>query len=219
VRAVRKPPRATVRREQLPSWLSWLVLGLLWGGIAIGVIVTRARLPPPRILPPAAHPDVLIVPIGDGRPADLGQYPAEYLSEYGLRIEIGDPMPLDPRAFDRNRGQYVAQDLVENLRSDRPASRNTGRVVVGVTTADVYVRDVPWNWAFAWREGDGFAVLSAARISNQGRTNDRWWTFRKLVTRELGFLCFALPPTTDPYDLLYQDLNSESDLRRLSWHL
>jgi predicted Zn-dependent protease len=219
VRAFRRSPGPTLHRERVPSWLGYAILAMFFGAIAIGVVVARLRLPPPRVLPRAVHPAVLIVPIGEGRPRDLDRYAADYRSEYGLQVQIGDPIPLEPRAYDPGRRQFVAQDLLATLRSYRPAEPGSNRIVVGITSADMYPRDVPWNFAFAWRASDGYAVLSSARIVDHGRFYDRWWTFRKLLTRELGFLCFGLPATTDPYDLLYQDLNSQTDLERMSSHL
>jgi predicted Zn-dependent protease len=199
--------------------LSWLLLLGVWGVIAVSTISERLHQPPPRVLPPAVHPAVLIVPIGDFRPRDLDRYSSDYRSEYGLEVQIGDPIPLDPRAWDATRRQYVAEDLIASLRSAHPESAIGGTIVMGMTSADIYIRGLPWNWAFALRDGSQFTVLSSARISKHGKYDDPAWRFRKLVTREIGFLCFALPPTDDPYDLLYADVKSEADLRRMSPHL
>jgi hypothetical protein len=36
-----------------------------------------------------------------------------------------------------------------------------------------------------------------------------------MMTRQVGFLCFGLPPTNNPYDVLYRDILSVGDLDRL----
>jgi hypothetical protein len=194
--------------------------GLL--GLAVLVIVAfgvREALlrPPHRVLPPPIIGSVEIVPIGDV-PADrLASLPADYLAEYGLTVRIAAPIALDPVAFDRARGQFVAQDLLTTLAATRPASAG-GPVVIGVTQADIYIRGVDWNWAYAMRSGARLAIISVARMP-QTRYIQRWWLMRKMLTRQLGFLCFGLPPTDDRYDILYRDILGLGDLRRISSHL
>jgi hypothetical protein len=51
------------------------------------------------------------------------------------------------------------------------------------------------------------------------RFADPWQLLRKMLTRELGFLCFRLTATGDPADLMYQDVLSVDDLIRMDDHL
>ena len=184
--------------------------------IAVGLNGAPLR-PPYRVLPPPVHDSILIVPIG-AFPADrLAGLAADYATEYGLALAIGAPIPLDPAAYDPARSQYVAQGLIAAMAGGR-GSATDDRIVIGVTMADVYIKGVDWDWAFALRQQGRLAVISAARMP-ETRYSNRWWLFRKMLTREIGFLCFNLPATDDRYDLLYRDVLGVPDLRRLNDHL
>ena len=58
----------------------------------------------------------------------------------------------------------------------------------------LYIRGIDWNWAFALREDGATAVISVARMPNT-RQVSRWRLFGTMVTRQVGFLCFGLPPS------------------------
>jgi hypothetical protein len=100
------------------------------------------------------------------------------------------------------------------MRAVHPFVGDPGVIVIGVTAADMYVRDVSWRWAFAQRLEGTSAVISVARMPNT-RQVSRWKLFATMMTREVGFLCFELPSSDNPYDVLYRDILSVSDLERL----
>jgi hypothetical protein len=70
----------------------------------------------------------------------------------------------------------------------------------------------------AQRTSDRAVVISTAPLVSM-KTISRSTLFRKLLTRELGFLAWRLPPTDDPYDLLYRTVLNEIDVERVSDHL
>ena len=190
------------------------LIGVLIGLVAIG-LVDVAQRPPPRILPAPIHDSVLIVPIGDMAVDRLAGLVADYRTEYGLTVTVADPLPLAPAAFDPARGQYIAQGLIESMWAAHPEERASQRVVIGITSADIYIRDVSWKWAFALRQAGRLAVISTARmIPSRAISRDR--LMRTMLTREIGFLCYGLPPTDNPRDILYRDILGLDDLRRLN---
>jgi len=148
----------------------------------------------------------------------LAGLPADYRAEYGLDVTLAPAIPLAARAYDPARDQYVAQDLIDAMAAAHPEETGGTRILVAITTADMYIRDVDWDWAFAEREAGRLAVISTARMSGQ-RFADQWQLLRKMLTRELGFLCFRLTATRDPGDLMYQDVLSVDDLIRMDDHL
>ena len=204
--------------ERRSVFVSTAVMAAILAIVAGFAIYERLQLPPHRTLPPAFRPDVILVPLGDV-PADrLASMPRDYLAEYGINLTVAAAMPLPIETYDAFRGQYVAQDLLASMLAAHPASANGGPIVIGITSADMYIRDVPWRFAFGWREEGRAAVVSAARMP-QTRYSNKWALARKMLTREIGFLCFDLPATDNRYDLLYRNILSVSDLRRLSDHL
>lgn len=181
-------------------------------------VTTEMHRPPRRALPSPVRPAVVLVPIGEvprGRVQDL---PRDYGAEYGLSMTLVDGVGLPREAFDPARRQYVAQDLISAVVAARPDDVAAGRVVIGVTAADIYVRGVAWDWAYAQRQSGQFAVVSLARMPN-GRYDNQARLFRKMLTRQIGFLCYGLPPSDNPYDVLDRDILGLDDLRRIFDHL
>lgn len=213
------PPVLTDASSSSRRRLSWGTAILAITVVAIVAFGIREALlrPANRVLPAPVRGSVLIVPIGEVPADPLAALPADYRSEYGLTMTIAPPIPLEPAAFDPVRGQFAAQDLIASMAANRAASADD-QVVIGVTMADLYIRDVNWRWAFALRDSGRLAVVSTARMPNT-RFISRWWLLRKMITRQIGFLNFGLEPTSDPYDLMYRDILGLDDLRRLSSHL
>jgi predicted Zn-dependent protease len=199
------------RRE----WLGLILLALAFAGLLGFAWYSREQhRPARRALPPAIHPAVLIVPIGAFPLDRLQDVPHDYGAAYGLSMTIADPIALPVTAFDVSRRQYVAEDLIAAMRQVHPSAGDPTTIVIGATTADVYIRGIDWDWAFALRQEGTAAVISVARMPNTKQVN-RWKLFAKMMTREVGFLCFGLPASDDPYDVLYRDILSVSDLDRL----
>jgi predicted Zn-dependent protease len=194
----------TVVYALILAYLAWI---LIWHFVLI---------PPPRRLPTPIRPSVLIVPIGRPPVDDLAKYAPEYRSEYGLDVRIGGGLPLDAAAFDPARRQVAAQDLIADLAAAHSPAPD--QVVIGITAADLYIRGSTWRFAFALRQPPQLAVISSARLPTT-RNGGQIWQFRKLVTRELGFLSFDLRPSPNRFDLLYENLLSSTDLFSMSWHL
>lgn len=170
--------------------------------------------PPRRTLPPPVHAAVLVVPIGAFPTDRLRNLPHDYAAAYGLSMTIADPIAMPAAAFDPSRQQYVAEDLIAALNANHPSARAQGVIVIGVTTADLYIRGIDWNWAFALREEGAIAVISVARMPNTRRVS-RWRLFGTMVTRQVGFLCFGLSTSDNPYDVLYRNILSVDDLDRM----
>jgi predicted Zn-dependent protease len=170
--------------------------------------------PPPRVLPTAIHPNVTVVPIGEFPANQLEHFPHDYAAAYGLTITIAEPIELPAGAFDARRQQYVGQDLVAAVNAAYPRARAEGAILVGVTAADLYIRGIDWNWAFALSQEGSTAVISVARMPSTKKIF-RWKLFATMMTRQLGFLCFGLPPSDNPYDVLYRDILSAEDLDRV----
>lgn len=193
-----------------------MVLAVIAAAAAV-VGAYQASLRPPHRTLPAPIANVLVVPIGAFPGDRLASLPGDYRDEYGLALTIADPIDLDPTAYDATRRQFAAQGLIRALALRHPGGPD-GPIVIGVTESDLYIQGVAWNWAFALRLEGRLAVISTARMPNT-KYRSRWSLFRKMLTRELGFLAWQLPPTDDPYDLLYRDILGADDLGRVSSHL
>lgn len=195
-----------------------ILVGGLAALLAVSWVARESHRPPHRTLPPPLRSSVVLVPIGDVPGRRVDDLARDYSAEYGLSVTLADRVALPPAAYDAARGQYVSQDLIAAVAAARPDVVAAGTVVIGITAADIYIRGVDWNWAFAQRQSAQLAIVSLARMPN-GRYDNQEQLFRKMLTRQIGFLCYGLPPSDDPYDVLYRDILGVNDLVKVFDHL
>ena len=142
-----------------------------------------------------------------------------YRGKYGLQIKILEPATIDPSARDEGRGQLVAEDLIESMRSSYPeVAADTGAVVIGVVSEDLYIRDRPdWEWAFGLRSLGRFGVVSTARMTLGLGVSDElaMARLRKMVTRDIGRMYYRLPVSADPRSVLFGEIDGLADLDRI----
>jgi predicted Zn-dependent protease len=201
-----------LRRERLVAVVVAVVIGL--SALAVAARPGSAS-GPRRTLPRASNGHVLIVPIG--AVPDVAAMAQSVAAEYHLDIQVAPAIAAPPSAFDVARNQYASQDLIGAMVSAHPASGSGAPILVALTSSDMYIRGVDWNWAFAEREAGRLVVISTARMTSL--VVDRGSLTRKMLVRELGFVCFQLAATSDPRDLMFQDVLSVDDLIRMDDHL
>jgi YD repeat-containing protein len=159
-----------------------------------------------------------LVRLGAPDAVALASLPDYYDAWLGLKVETLPDVPLDARAFDSGRGQYVAEDLIASLRQALPQlSADPGATVIAITEADMYIRAYEWRYAFNYRDAQGFAVVSSARMVPwlyrlRGKEYLLHTRVRKMVSKNIGFLVYELPPSRDPTSLLYHRVLGLDDL-------
>ena len=107
-------------------------------------------------LPLARRETVLIVPI-DGTPVgEIVQLVGD-LWNAGVQATLGEAVALPTLAYDRDRGQYRAEELLAAVREQ------DGRRVLGVTAQDMFTEGQEFAFGLADSGGLG-AVLSLYRL-------------------------------------------------------
>ena len=111
-----------------------------------------------------AEGQVVLAPIGDF-PQDTARQIAErFRLKYGLAIQAGPTVPLPSESFDAERGQVDSDVLMSMLEREFP---DAGTVVIGLTSADMFIRDVDWRYAFSNRRAPRLAVVSPFRMDRR----------------------------------------------------
>jgi predicted Zn-dependent protease len=145
---------------------------------------------------------------------------AHYRAKYGIEATVLEPASVDPGAWDEQRRQLVAEEVIGSLKASHPSVvADPGAVVIGLVTKDVYIRGrTDWAWAFGLRSEGRFAVVSTARMSwPEGLAEDDQVAnrLRKMLSRYIGLLYFGLPMSGDPGSVLYESLGGVDDLDRM----
>jgi predicted Zn-dependent protease len=166
---------------------------------------------------------VYLVPLGPGVPVPMRELADHYRQTYKLNVIVLPELVLgDPRVQDTTRFQLVADELLGYMvRKNPKPSSEPGAAVIGVTAQDMYIRGLTWDWAFGYREGDRFAVVSTARMdptwfaepANPALLRTR---LRKAVTRMIGFQHFGYRESTNRRSVLFGLVRGLDDLDRLA---
>jgi len=121
---------------------------------------------------------VTIVPVGEVRPSILRHLGAD-IDSLPLTIIVHAPIPLLKDAYDSQRKQYRARDLLERVK------RVPGEHVLGLTDVDLYVSGL--NFVFGLADCPGrAAIISLYRLhvpDNESLFRER---AAKEVVHELG---------------------------------
>ncbi len=157
--------------------------------------------------------------IGDFPPDLVAELGAFYEKKLGIDVEILKSSPLDHAALDSARNQLVAEDLIAALiRSYPKPTAEQGKVIIGLVTDDLYIRNRPdWDWAFGLRGDRRYAIVSTARMGPLAEPIAPivMSRLRKMVMRDIGVLYYGLPLNRDPFSVLYVDLLGLDDLDRM----
>ena len=188
----------------------------LTNGFFSGPPAGRASVVP--VAPPGRS--VHFAPLGGFPTAQLRDLADFYAERYDIRVEILSSAPIPVAARDEARDQLVGEALVDDFRVTYPEAADPARIVIGVTTEDIYLRVRPdWSWAFGVRVEGHLAVLSTARMGPAfGPFGERIEAarLRKMVTKYIGALYYVLPESTDPRSVLYGNVLSVGDLDAMS---
>ena len=164
---------------------------------------------------------VYLVPLGEISSPSLNSLVVYYRQKYNLGVEILPALKLEPWLTDYSRRQLVAQELIKEMkRNYSEIANDRTMILIGITSMDMYIRDYPWIFAFSWREGGRFAVVSTGRMDPAffGRPSDESLTelrLKKLITKNIGLMYFGYFQSSDPNSVLYRSILSIGDLDRI----
>ena|ERR1041384_4809898 len=122
-----------------------------------------------------------------------------YRDKYGLNITILPAFPLPKQAFNEDRGQFVAEQLIRQLEQMAQAEQlEPDSTIIGLTDQDIYINEYDWRYAFSFRSGE-LAIVSSARMDHRFMgvwPIDSDWQetrLRKMVTKDIGILYYHVP--------------------------
>lgn len=152
---------------ELIYWLwqiTLLVITLCVGEVSTPYCLIKPTPESARIEELRGTGEVVFIPAGHFPIATLETYAQFFQETYGLPSTILPPLHLPLPAFDPNRGQYIAEEILAEVKRQVPHSRsNTPLIPIVFTDQDIYIQKYNWQYAFSFRE-DGMAVVSSARM-------------------------------------------------------
>ncbi len=160
---------------------------------------------------------VVLVPFGDFPVADAGRIAARFKAKYALDISVGPPLPLPDDAFVVEREQVDSDVLLSALERAYPGT-TTRTVTIGLTRADMFIKQLNWNYAFSNRRAPRFAVVSPARMDRgcmgirTANADTQMARLRKMVGKNIGVLFYGLPLSNNPRSMMYVAIGGPQEL-------
>ena len=166
--------------------------------------------------------EVVFIPVGHFPIAPL-EMDAQFFQEtYRLPITILPPLPLPLSAFDPNRGQYIAEEILAEVKRQVPDARSNMRLIpIVFTDQDMYIQKYSWQYAFSLREND-MAVVSSARMDfslspfTEADQETQETRLRKMVTKNIGILYYHLPFSDHCRSAMYGRVGGPQELDLMS---
>ena len=204
--------RAVIRRR-----LEVLVVGC---ALLIGATLVR-----PSLAQTAGPLQLYFVAIGDVPRDLLDHLVLHFQAKFSVRITSLMPMTFDEAAFDPGRRQMVAEEIIRAMRRRHlKLARDAHARVIGITSLDMYMQAMrdQWTFSFSLRSPDHrFGVVSYARMDpvalgdppSRDLLRSR---LRKMLTKNIGIMYYALPASPNPKSVLYRDILGVDDLDRMT---
>jgi archaemetzincin len=175
--------------------------------------IDRAMARPPESI------SLYLLPIGD--------VPSDLIAAIASQLRTRFPMPLTILpvlasyriAYDDRRQQAVADSAIAVIEGqDAALLRSPEARIIGITPDDMYTPTENWRFAFSLRgAGDRVAVVSYARMRPEafGNAPDGMLLrsrLRKMITKNLGIMCYGLPASQNSRSVLYGSIEGTDEL-------
>jgi predicted Zn-dependent protease len=177
-----------------------------------------ALLMPSCATSPIEQPDIYLVPLGRFSSALVSELADYYKQKFNLKVSLLPTIELGDRVIDQNRRQVIAEELIEVIKQKHEhLAANSRAIIIGLTSNDMYIRGVNWQFAFSFREYGKFTVVSCARMDpvNLGQGPDDnvlRSRLRKMVTKNVGILYFGHSQNDNPRSVLYSQILGVEEL-------
>lgn len=146
---------------------------------------------------------IILIPIGNLDAKSIEALKKPLNERFGKDVVVGRPMPLPKAAYDANRAQWIADELINSMLGE--AHNGGGETkLLGVLEEDIYTPDLNFVFGVAERRA---AVISLARLrqSFYSLPEDNDLFFRRMLTEavhELGH-SFGLRHCLNPHCVMY----------------
>jgi predicted Zn-dependent protease len=160
-----------------------------------------------------------LVPVGDVPPDLMAQITSRLRIRFPGPLTVLPALAVDSTMYDDERQQIIADSLIASIQQRYAALLRTPDArLIAVTPDDMYISTEGWAFAFSLRDAsDHVAVVSYARMRPErlGNTaNDVLLQsrLRKMVTKNIGIMCYGFPQSENPRSVLYDSIGGTDEL-------
>jgi YD repeat-containing protein len=161
-----------------------------------------------------AHGKLYFVPMGaQAFPAE--SLAAYYTHKFKIEVSVLPKVPVGNMTYDATRHQYIAEEMILDVKRAYPRiARAKDSVVLILTDDDIYPRSLGWKFTTSFRSEGRFAVVSSRRndpsFDSTGKPADpetKLAGVKRTISKYIGMLYFHLPVSSDPTSIMHQPLD------------
>jgi YD repeat-containing protein len=157
--------------------------------------------------------------VGMGRQAfPVESLAAYYGDKFKIDVSVLPAIPIAGDAYDASRKQYVAEEMILQMKLAHPSIvRATDAVIIILTDEDVYPKSLGWKFTPSFRMDGRFAVISSRRndpvYQKTGaaiQPQTQLAGMKRSLTKYIAMLYFHLPISSDPTSVMFQPLDTSA---------
>ncbi|WP_394846104.1 hypothetical protein LZC95_01415 [Pendulispora brunnea] len=168
----------------------------------------------------ARRDPVYFIPMGHQSGFDIQDLANRYAASYHRPFLVLKPREMPRAAYNEDRGQWDGEKVLSSLVPEVGRIAPKDATLIVLTSDDLYLGSVDWRFAFGTRGPPNMAIVSSARMRLElpgiveadqiDAIAD--YRFRKMITRNLGFVYCNLQNTFRPKSILYFRNMGQPDL-------
>ncbi len=162
------------------------------------------------------HGKLYFVPMGR-QAFPVESVAAYYRDKFRIEITVLAEAPIDSASYDPPRGQYIADDMILDMKRAYPKiAAAADSVMIILTDEDIYPRSLGWKFTYSYHSGYRFAIVSSRRNDpafwNSRKSHDpavQLAGFKQMLTKYIALTYFHLPHSFDPTSVMFQPLTPD----------
>jgi YD repeat-containing protein len=160
-----------------------------------------------------AHGKLYFIPMGR-QAIPIDSLVAYYHDKFKIDITTLPEVTIGPSSYDRSRGQYIAEEMILDMKRAYPKiARSADSVMIILTDEDIYPRSLHWKFTYSFHNAYKFAVVSSHRDDpafwDSAKPHDpavQLASLKQMLTKYIAMLYFHVPHSFDPTSIMYQPL-------------
>ena len=189
---------------------------VLFALLALGLGAAQIRRRCPIALPASCHPKlqrIVLIPFGKIRPTVIDGLTKHFRDCYGLPVVTGPQMEAPASAWNSERVQWTAEELLTGLPGCREDDPQCDHLVIGVTDLDIYTTQAAWAFAFSIRDPKrSVAIVSMYRMTSPSYWDNESDRLSKMIAKIVAIDYCRLPISNDPHSVRFGHIGGSNQL-------
>ena len=153
---------------------------------------------------------IIFAPTDDAAYETMQRVAPQLEAKLGLDVHVMGCLALPLESRNVRRNQISGEAILHAIRNDYPIDLipPAGSVGIAVTSDDLYIEGKDWRFAWAYRDGSSFAVVSTPRLERRVSQAHFDARLRKILMKQIGLLYYKYPLSNDPKNVMYSSILS-----------